>query len=44
MEGAMYASKVQLYCSNCKKGVRAGYKFDEKGNKVRYCKKCGKEI
>ena len=42
-EGAIYASKVQLYCGNCKKGVRAGYKMDG-DKKVRICKKCGKEI
>ena len=35
--------KVQLYCSNCKKGVRVGYTVDG-DKKVRVCKKCGKEI
>ena len=35
--------KVQLYCSNCKKGVRVGYKVED-GKKTRVCKKCGKEI
>ena len=43
VEAAMYASKVQLYCSSCKKGVRVGYKMDG-DKKVRVCKKCGKEI
>ena len=35
--------KVQLYCSNCKKGVRVGYTVDG-DKKTRVCKKCGKEI
>jgi large subunit ribosomal protein L24 len=43
VEGAMYASKLALYCPNCNKGVRVGYKTVD-GKKVRVCKKCGKEI
>ena len=42
-EGAIYASNVALYCPNCNKGVRVGYKTVD-GKKVRVCKKCGKEI
>lgn len=43
-EGAMYASKVMLYCSKCGKGVRYGHKIKEDGTKVRVCKKCGAEL
>lgn len=43
VEGAIYASKVALYCSSCGKGVRVKYKVD-KDKKVRVCAKCGKEI
>lgn len=47
-EGAIYASKVQLYCPDCKKGVRSKsvFKTDKDGKKikVRVCAKCGKEI
>ena len=43
VEGAVYVSKLQLFCSNCNKGVRVGYKTED-GKKVRVCKKCGKEI
>ena len=46
-EGAIYASKVQLYCPNCDKGVRTkvGYEeVDGKKTKVRLCAKCGKKI
>ena len=47
-EGAIYASKVQLYCPHCKKGVRTkvGYETDKNGKqtKVRLCAKCGANI
>ena len=46
-EGAMYASKVQLVCPKCDKGVRTkvGYKTEgDKKVKVRLCTKCGAEI
>lgn len=33
------ASNVLLYCSNCKRGVRVGVRFDG-DKKKRYCKKC----
>ena len=46
-EGAIYASKVQLVCPKCDKGVRVkvGYKtVGDKKVKVRLCAKCGAEI
>ncbi|MCQ2413511.1 MAG: 50S ribosomal protein L24 [Clostridia bacterium] len=47
-EGAMYASKVQLVCPKCNKGVRTKVVFktgkDGKNVKVRVCAKCGAEI
>ena len=43
VEGAMYASKVMLYCDKCKKGVRAQFKMDG-DKKVRVCAKCKSEI
>ncbi len=42
-EGAVYACKVQLYCSACGKGVRVKSAVHD-GKKVRVCAKCGKEI
>ena len=42
-EGAIYASKVALYCSKCDKGVRVDYKVVG-DKKVRVCAKCGQEI
>ena len=48
VEGAIYASKVQLVCSNAKcekngKATRAKYNIVD-GKKIRVCAKCGKEI
>ena len=43
VEGAMYASKVQIYCSNCQKGVRIQHKIVD-GKKIRVCAKCGEEL
>ena len=42
-EGAIYASKVALYCPNCKQGVRVKAEVVD-GNKVRVCAKCGKKF
>ena len=42
-ESAMYASKVQLVCPKCDKGVRTNVKIVD-GKKVRVCAKCGAEI
>lgn len=43
-EAPIYASKVMLYCDNCKKGVRAVTKINEDGSKVKVCRKCGSEL
>ena len=42
-EGAIYASKVALYCPKCDKGVRVKHVVKD-GKKVRVCAKCGQEI
>ena len=42
-EGAIYASKVALYCDKCGKGVRTNFKVVD-GKKIRVCAKCGKEL
>ena len=39
-EGAIYASKVALYCPKCKAGVRVKNVMDG-DKKVRVCAKCG---
>ena len=42
-EGAIYASKVALYCDACKKGVRVKHVVKD-GKKIRVCAKCGKAL
>lgn len=42
-EAPMYASKVQIYCSGCKKATRIAHK-DEDGKKIRVCAKCGAKL
>ena len=39
-EGAIYASKVALYCPKCEKGVRTHTVVDG-DKKIRTCAKCG---
>ena len=46
-EGAIYASKVQLVCPKCDKGVRTKFVIKEDNGekvKIRVCAKCGAEI
>ena len=40
-EAALYASKVQLVCPKCGVATRVGHVIDEKGKKMRVCKKKG---
>lgn len=41
MPSPIHVSNVKLICKNCKKATRVGYKI-EQGQKIRICKKCGK--
>ena len=43
IECAVLASKVNVVCPKCGKATRIG-NSDEKGEKVRDCKKCGAKI
>ena len=43
VEGAIYADKVQLYCTKCDKATRVAHKTVD-GKKVRVCVKCGAEL
>lgn len=36
-------SNIMLYCPNCGRAVRVGFRLENK-NKLRYCKKCGAKI
>ena len=43
LECAVLANKVNVVCPKCGKATRIGYS-EEKGEKVRICKKCGAKI
>lgn len=38
------SSKVNIVCNKCGKATKIGYKVEEKGEKVRICKKCGSKL
>lgn len=40
VEAPMHASKVMLICSTCGEPTRVGFRTNEAGKKVRFCKKC----
>ena len=42
-EGAIYASRVALYCAKCDKGVRTKVQVED-GKKIRVCAKCGAKL
>lgn len=44
MEMPIDVSNVLLYNPELGRGVRTGVRLDAEGNKVRYCKKTGKEL
>ena len=43
VECSVLANKVNVVCPKCSKPTRIGYS-EEKGEKVRVCKKCGAKI
>lgn len=45
-EAALYADKVQLVCPKCSRPTRVGHSTNNKGRKVRVCKKadCGHQF
>ena len=43
-ESPIHASNVMFLCQRCNRAVRLGRRPVEKGEKVRYCKKCGEMV
>jgi large subunit ribosomal protein L24 len=37
-------SAVALVCPSCGKPTRVGHRVDDRGNKVRICRKCGGDV
>lgn len=44
LEVPLHASKVMLWCPSCNQPTRVGFRFDDDGNKHRFCKKCDATI
>lgn len=43
-EIAINASKANLYCNKCGKGVRTRVEVKKDGSKTRICSKCGEDL
>lgn len=43
VECAIHSSKANIVCEKCNKPSKIGY-IEEKGEKIRVCKKCGAKI
>lgn len=43
-EAPIHASNVMLVCDACKRPAKTGRRIEDNGDKVRYCKACGKTI
>ncbi len=43
-EAAVHVSNVAAICGACEKPTRIGVRFDEKGAKLRVCRKCGADL
>jgi large subunit ribosomal protein L24 len=43
-EMPLHVSNVMIMCEICAAPVRVGYRHDEQGKKIRFCKKCDKTI
>lgn len=44
VEAPLRASKVMLICQSCGEPTRVGFRMNDAGKKVRYCKKCESDI
>ncbi|WP_417851223.1 50S ribosomal protein L24 [Thalassoglobus sp.] len=44
MEKPIQSSNVVYYCTTCEQGVKLGYRYNENGEKERYCRKCSNGI
>lgn len=44
IEAPMHKSKVMVVCPSCDLPTRVGFRVDDDGNLVRYCKQCDADI
>lgn len=43
-DAPMHLSNVMLVCPACNQRTRVGFRFNDDGRKVRYCKKCDADV
>lgn len=43
-EAPIHWSNVMLVCPQCEKAARVGFRFTEDGQKVRVCRRCGRDV
>ena len=43
-EAPINASNVMPICPSCKKRTRVGFRYDDDGLKVRFCRKCDEDL
>jgi large subunit ribosomal protein L24 len=43
-EAPLHASNVMLWCPSCNQATRVGFRRNDDGKKVRFCKKCDATI
>jgi large subunit ribosomal protein L24 len=43
-DAPLHLSNVMVVCPSCDKATRVGYRVQDDGKKVRYCKKCDSSI
>lgn len=44
VEAPLHVSKVMLICESCGEPTRVGFRTNDAGKKVRFCKKCDADI
>jgi len=44
MEKPIQSSNIVFFCSQCNKGVKLGYRYNENGEKERFCRKCSTTV
>ncbi|MEW4489819.1 50S ribosomal protein L24 [Thalassoglobus sp. JC818] len=44
MEKPIQSSNVMYYCSECGKGVKLGYRYNDAGEKERFCRSCSNGV
>lgn len=43
-DAPLHLSNVMPVCPSCDQKTRVGYRFDDDGNKTRFCKKCDADL